>query len=673
MGDRPVPPSDFQESEEFRRAALIAGIILIAAGRWTLVSPDAAGRLVSPLPSIAVGIFGFLLGTLLVAFSLRQRVATKSDVSPDAPPVVKAGAIGRVEWHWLGATALGVGAFFGLFLIGRTGWAVALAWFFVLATAGAHFARLDRRQGTSLGWFFDNPREIGGLFACMILAAVLVGHDLTSWRWAGTPDEIRFFQFARDLEFEGLPRDWFSENGLWGYHPVLSHYYQALFLRIFGANLFAWRLSSVAAFAASIPFLYLLVRELWNRRVAWMAVIFSASAPLVITFAHFGYNNIQSLPFLTASLGIFAWSMRRKTALGYFLAGVAAGLGFYTFYAARIAFPLILILGISARSLPWRGQGASRSLALAAGFGLALLPWMLTVGAAFEHMREQTFFRASSDPPHQTFGVLSQWGLSLLHTVFSVGGTSHFLINPLLDPISSALTWVGIWLACRRVRRDWRDRFLLATLLLSALVVGSLSPYGAPPLTRLFSLAPFYAIFAAIGLEEMRMGWFGGSTGWPKLAALACGVLLATSVAANTFAVQRSVRSVYHGFGDGATCELIRVSQPLPDDTRIVFFQRNPTSGNVVDLWFEAYGMGDRFYYFGGRERRLYAKPPDPAEGLPVLVAIEPPFVVFSDLNNPVVERRIREILASRFPNVTWKQTDEGKPWSVSYFLVPAP
>jgi Dolichyl-phosphate-mannose-protein mannosyltransferase len=671
MGDLASRHSGLKENGTIQWAVGIVGIVLIAAGRWMLEAPNAADRIVKPLPAITIGIMGFLLGTLLVALALRRGVAAKPDIIPDNSIVVEDDTVGRVEWRWLGATALPVGAFYGLFLTGRLGWPLAIAWLLALATAGVHFARLDRRRGTPLGWFFDNRREIGGLVLCMFLAAILVGHDLTSWRWAGTPDEIRFFQSAIRREFEGLPREWFSENGLWGYHPMLSHYYQALFLRVFGVNLFAWRLSSLVAFAASLPFLYLLVRELWNARVAWMAIIFFASAPLAVGFAHLGYNNIQSFPFLTASLGIFAWSMRRKTSLGYFLAGVAAGLGFYTFYAARISILLILILGISARAFPWRGRGAARSLALAAGLGLAILPWLLTMGAAIQNMREQTLFRVTTDPLPQQYGILSQWGLSLLHTVYSVGGTSHFLVNPLLDPISSALAWVGIWLACHGARRDWRDRFLLATLVLSALVVGSLSPYGAPPLTRLFFLAPFYAIFAAIALDELRLGWLGGDTRRPKLAALACGAILATSVAANTFALQRGVRSVYHGFGDGAICELIRLTLPLPEDTRIVFFQRNPTSGNVVDLWFEAYEMGERFYYFGGREKQLYEKPPDPAVGLPTLVTIERPFVVFSDLNNPVVERRIREILASRFPNVTWKQTDEGQPWSLAYFHVP--
>ncbi len=670
MGDWASRHSGFGEHRTIQWAFGTVGIVLVAASRWMLEATSVASRILTPLPVITVGIIGFLLGTLLIALALRGGVTTKRHLVPDNSLVVKDGAVGHVEWRWLGATALAVGVFFGLFLTGHLGWPLAIACLLALATAGVLFARLDHQNGTSLGWFFDFRREIGGIVLCMVLAAVLVGNDLTSWRWAGTPDEIRFFQIAIGREFEGLPREWFSEKGLWGYHPMLSHYYQALFLRIFGENLFAWRLSSVVAFAASLPFLYLLVRELWSGRVAWMAAIFFASAPLAVGFAHLGYNNIQSIPFLTASLGIFAWSMRRKTSLGYFLAGVAAGLGFYTFYAARISILLILILGVSARAFPWRGRGAARSLALAAGFGLAVLPWLLTIGAAVQNMREQTLFRITTDPLPQHYGILSQWGISLLHTVYAVGGTSHFLTNPLLDPISSALTWVGIWLACRGVRGDWRNRFLLATLILSALLVGSLSPYGAPPLTRLFFLAPFYAIFAAIALEELRMDWFGGDAR-PKLAALACGVFLATSVAANTFALQRGVRSVYHGFGDGATCELIRLTLPLPDDTRIIFFQRNPTSGNVVDLWFEAYEMGDRFYYFGGRERQLYEKPPDPADGLPTLLAIEPPFVVFSDLNNPVVERRIREILASRFPNVAWKESDEGKPWSVPYFHVP--
>lgn len=214
---------------------------------------------------------------------------------------------------------------------------------------------------------------------------------------------------------------------------------------------------------------------------------------------------------------------------------------------------------------------------------------------------------------------------------------------------------------------------MLAALLLSALVVGAITPYSAPPLTRLFFLAPLYAIFAATALEDLRWAWFGGRVGRPALAALACAALLIGSVAGNFFALQRGIRLAFHGFGEGTIAELIRTTRGWPDDTRILFFQGARTGAAFADTWFDAYGMADRLYFFGGPRQRASRGVPDPAEGLPTLISIPPPFVIFSNLDNPVVDRQVREILASRFPGVAWQETDKGEPWSVPYFHVAEP
>src|SRR3989338_5308094 len=100
-------------------------------------------------------------------------------------------------------------------------------------------------------------------------------------------------------------------------------------MKVFGVNVFGWRMSSVVALVVSLPFLYLLGREVWSYRAGMIAAVLLGSAQLAVGFSHLGYNNNQVYPVMFGSLGILAWSIRRRSLAGHYLAGTISGLGFY--------------------------------------------------------------------------------------------------------------------------------------------------------------------------------------------------------------------------------------------------------------------------------------------------------------------------------------------------------
>ena len=97
------------------------------------------------------------------------------------------------------------------------------------------------------------------------------------------------------------------------------------------------------------------------------------------------------------------------------------------------------------------------------------------------------------------------------------------------------------------------------------------------------------------------------------------------------------------------------MAKSAPSDTKLVFIQRSRTYADLVEAWFAAYGLRDRFSYFGGRGRRSIPTKPDPAGSLPLLQSLQPPFLVLNNLEDAELTRQIREILAARFPGAAWQ------------------
>lgn len=147
-------------------------------------------------------------------------------------------------------------------------------------------------------------------------------------------DEGAFIERASYIS-SGREEFSFFDVGVYSY-PLASSFYQAGILKLFNDTFFGWRFSSVLSAVLTVIPLYLLTKDLFNRKVAVLAGLMLVTLPYFITFARLGYNNAQSI-FPVALCVYFVYTgAQRKSALYLALAGIAAGIGFYTYTAGRL-------------------------------------------------------------------------------------------------------------------------------------------------------------------------------------------------------------------------------------------------------------------------------------------------------------------------------------------------
>ncbi len=657
---------------------LACGAALAAAGHWINAKPDRSlppdwlwpaigwplrALLGDTVPSaLPAAMMAIVMAALLIAAGIGWPAA------PGALPQPALAAPARLP-HLTPRRGLALlVALGGLLALGWSGPLRGVAiWAAGLALGGAAAWHLDRQRGTPL----RNPLRA---WEWALVAALVGGHllwmsrDLADWHWAGTPDEGHFFGVARDIATGQNWRFALSEKGVFGYHPMLSSYYQAAFMWWRGPDAFGWRLSSAAALSLALGFVYLLGRELANRRTGLIAAALLGTAQLAVTFAHFGYNNAQVYPAVTACLAAAAWAVTCRSATGFYLAGALAGLGWFTYQPARLSLLLVLLLLWSMRQLAVRRGDRLPVMALLAGWALAALPLLLRPWRLVSNMLEQTMLHAQGAGPAGVadwlaaglgvgLRIAQHWALSVLHVVWS--RSSHFLEPPVVDPLTATLALVGLWLSLGALRQRGRAGFLFPAYVLSALCVGALSYYDYPPLTRLLFLAPFTALLAGLALDRLLSATLGAA---PRLAALAAAALVGSAAWWNASAIHDRVYVQHHGYGDGTTSELIRFAQRLPAQWRVVYVQRSDTFMMDADTI-----MGQ--FHFGGRF--TYARPFGPRAEL-ALAQATPPTVVLYELINASDIALFESLVAARFPGVSWRETAPGKPWSLRYAMVPA-
>lgn len=341
----PLPPA-------LLRATLrLGGIALVAAGQVLILrlepavsisfSADLSRYLQLSIPNldnVLAALPLVLVGMLLFGLSLP---------APAAPPAESAPSAVRLSPRVFGLSGGGLALTGGLLgaLLSLFGWlllrlslgdarpALGLVWLGCLALLLALLLAVDRRSGAALAPGLGRGEWLA--LAGLLGLHLLIG----TYRLGNLPnsivgDEGSFWDNALLLaRRENEP----SPFGLGVYsYPVLSSYYQAALLRLFGPSMWSWRFSSVLAGALALPPTYLLARELCGRRVALVASAVLLTLPYMLAFERLGYNNIHALAPVALSLYLLYSGLRRQSALYLGLGGVAGGLGFYTYTAGRL-------------------------------------------------------------------------------------------------------------------------------------------------------------------------------------------------------------------------------------------------------------------------------------------------------------------------------------------------
>ena len=370
-----------------------------------------------------------------------------------------------------------------------------------------------------------------------ILGLFIAGIIIGAYRLQGLPDQLMadegsFWTTARDIANNTLQSSIFA-SGVYTF-PILSSIIQAWFLKIFGVSLWGWRFGSVVTGLATLPPLYLLAREMFDRRIAILSSIVLVTSPYFIDFSRLGYDNIQALFFTTHTLYWLYIGLSRKSSLYLYLAGCMAGFGFYAYFAARSA----LAISLGFILLLWLGKRIKfpgllhAILLLGLGFAVVATPYFVygrihdAEGMGYKSL-ESAFFNSynglqfysreellSVAPPVEIgdnelfynpkiYSVLIARGFIRTLLVFQKTGiiSEHYVAFPLTGTLGVVFYLVGLILTLWTARHP-RSLLILLWFFISVFGLSALNTVP-PRQTHLIVIIPALALLTGIGLNAI--------------------------------------------------------------------------------------------------------------------------------------------------------------------------
>ncbi|MBU2592457.1 MAG: glycosyltransferase family 39 protein [Patescibacteria group bacterium] len=194
----------------------------------------------------------------------------------------------------------------------------------------------------------DRPRAL--FFLLVILSIPLFSYRLTSVPPGLTVDEAAFGYNAALLSKTG-----FDQNGRFLPFFVLSiegrdwrqpvtQYFITLFFKIFGANYFNLRFTSVIIVLVSLVLLLYLSFRLEGKLMAFLTGFLFLTTPIIMIHSHLALDNLMPVFFtILWLLLIFLYQKNRRVKYLLF-AGFSLGICFYTYKAMRAIVPVWCLL-----------------------------------------------------------------------------------------------------------------------------------------------------------------------------------------------------------------------------------------------------------------------------------------------------------------------------------------
>lgn len=387
----------------------------------------------------------------------------------------------------------------------------------------------DRRAGISLSLDLEGRDLVWmtGLFALSLTVGAFGLKDIPNIIIA---DEGSFWETARAIAV-GEYQPSFFDFGVYTF-PVASSIYQGWVMRLAGVDLWGWRFTSVLAAAAATLPLYLLGRSWFSRRVAISAILIMIANPYFLIYARLGYNNAQALFPVTLSLYLWLKALQKSSFFYLWLAGIVAGLGFYTYPAAWLA---MLVIAMSASALWLMRKMTFRRLLITAGI-LSIATAMLfgprlAYGMSGEHsssfafkLLETTFANSfyarayygeadlfHSTPPIRLAGIELYYEPVVYYEMLFRGlvrtalvlfdpfiHRERFMLAPFAGVVTPAFFLIGLAIALR----NWKQRRFQVLLLwaLVGLFLFSVLSAFPPSSTHTVSVIPAISLISAVGL-----------------------------------------------------------------------------------------------------------------------------------------------------------------------------
>ncbi len=266
---------------------------------------------------------------------------------------------------------------------------------------------------------------------------------------------------------------------------------------------FAVRAVEALAGSLTLLFFYLFVRKLFRQPVPLICLFLLAVSKYHIIYSRFGIRVNLILLFQTATLYFLARALKdaRKSYVPFLLAGVAAGLGFYTYIAYRI-FPLVGLALIFDKGV--RQNARARAPQLIAGM---LLCALILAPLAFYFVKNARSFSdrmsrtALWSKQTEAVPILILKSAKNKIGMFSFKGDINPRHNvesePALSPFASAFFWLGLLFVAAHFRKPYVVFLLLYFLFL---ITPGILGADAPHASRNLGALPPAIIFCSLGI-----------------------------------------------------------------------------------------------------------------------------------------------------------------------------
>ncbi len=553
------------ESSGARQALLAAAIGAAVAAQLSIHADYGRGLPWLVLAAAAIG-----------AAAVAGRRLPARPLAAPAPPM----PVSRAQRLLLGAASLAATA--GATAIATSDrWPVPplLLWLAAAALGALAVRRWPVTPATAVGipW---TTREMLAVGALLVLAALARVWWIDTLPRAIFGDEPRVGMYLYNA-FNGGHIPNFFRMG-WNTWPVIGLSMEGLLVPIVGLNIATLRLSSALLGTLGVLVTYLLARELYGPRVAFLGALLFAICRTAIDFSRLGVAHSQI--FFLEPLALFhLWrAINGGRAVHWWMAGVASAWCLFSYNAGQLVPPLVIgWLALAALARPARLRTHWRGAALvAAGLALTLFPYAFYVSDAFQFGPNWGQFTVMARSRQTMSQVMEAWHVVgagraweilqrqiwITWLGFGVLPGSGYNIGyrggGMLDDVSAALFVLGLAMSLRRLRRG-RDAFV-PYWWLATVIAGGIATADPPATVRMVGLLPAIAILAALPLDWLIAT---AGEGWRRAAGLAAVVALligAGSINWQTYFVD------YAGTMGDPNSELARYLHTRPADQHAI-------------------------------------------------------------------------------------------------------
>ena len=194
------------------------------------------------------------------------------------------------------------------------------------------------------------------LFFCLILAAAAVRlYKLSDFPLGFNVDEL--FTLNNTLILHEKPFDPFGHTPLisegWVETPNLYLYFNLLILKLAGVRYGSMKLFSVVPGVIACAGVFLIARLMFEIRVAFFTALLFAFGHWPVRLSRYGWDASFMVMTFALAIWLLVLALQRGRTLYAYFAGIAAGVGLYSYLGARMCLLSLLVFLVIDRAI-WK-------------------------------------------------------------------------------------------------------------------------------------------------------------------------------------------------------------------------------------------------------------------------------------------------------------------------------